>query len=565
MSLRRRIMDQLTGGRSATSDARLRIWNLTRQTELARFVDVADNSAKRRKGLLGREGLPVGEGLWIVPCEAVHTFGMQFPIDLVYLDRDKRVKHVRSDMRPRRISACLSAHSVLELASGSIRRTQTKPGDKLDFSMALPTSDRQSSADAWDGTLPMPGETPEVVMPMQPKKLQAIAEFLVVGLCTVAFLLTAGGICASVLRSDAAGIRDFVTYWAAGQQLVHHANPYDGNATLDLERSAGFPAGSPALIMRNPPSALLFVIPLGFLGPKTGLLLWSLLLLGCLVASVRMVWIMNGRQQNALHLLGYAFGPALVCLMVGQVSLLVLLGLVLFLRLRRSRPFLAGVSLWLCLLKPHLFLPFGVVLLVWAIVTRSYKLLAGVAVALGVSTVIALILDPLVWVHYGQMMSAARIDQLPIPCLSILLLRSVSPNTIWLQYLPAALGCVWALFYFRMHRADWDWMAHGSLLMVVSVAVAPYSWIMDQAILIPALLHAAYLTRSRSLVAVFALASAAVGVLILRGDVPLQSALYLWPAPAWLAWYLYAVRGAGVQAGRAYELQPLTGGCEATL
>ena len=58
-----------------------------------------------------------------------------------------------------------------------------------------------------------------------------IAEFLVVGICTLAFLLTTAGICASLLKSGAAGTRDFVTYWAAGQQLVHYANPYDRNAT----------------------------------------------------------------------------------------------------------------------------------------------------------------------------------------------------------------------------------------------------------------------------------------------------------------------------------------------
>jgi hypothetical protein len=394
----------------------------------------------------------------------------------------------------------------------------------------------------------------------QQKNLRAITEFLVVGICTVAFLLTAGGICASMLRSDAAGIRDFVIYWAAGQQLVHHANPYDGGGVLGLERSAGFPSDSPPLTMRNPPSALLFVVPLGFMGPKAGLLLWFLLLLACLVASVRMVWIMHGCPKNQLHFLGYAFGPALACVMIGQVSLLVLLGLVLFLRLHRSRPFLAGISLWLCFLKPHLFLPFSVVLLVWAIITRRYKLLGGAAVALSVSTEIALILDPRVWVHYSQMMSAARIDRLPIPCLSIVFLQNVSPNTIWLQYLPAALSCVWALAYFRKHRDDWDWMEHGSLLMVVSVVAAPYAWIMDQAVLIPALLHAAYLTRSRSLVAIFSLVSAAIGVWILRGDVQLQSAFYVWPAPVFLAWYLYAVRGSAVHPSKGFDLPAATGG-----
>ena len=114
-------------------DREMKISNLTRQTILASRVTVADHGAKRRKGLLGRDGLAPEEGLWIVPCEAVHTFGMRFRIDLVYLDRNHRVKKVRSDVPPLRMSACLTAHSVLELASGTIRRTQTSPGDKLEF------------------------------------------------------------------------------------------------------------------------------------------------------------------------------------------------------------------------------------------------------------------------------------------------------------------------------------------------------------------------------------------------------------------------------------------------
>jgi hypothetical protein len=404
-----------------------------------------------------------------------------------------------------------------------------------------------------------------MAMLMQPKKLQAIAEFLVVGICTAAFALIIVGICVSVLGSDAAGRHDFVEYWASGHQLAHRANPYDADAILGLERSVGYPSDVAALIMPNPPSTLLLVLPLGFLGPTTADLLWLLLLLACLVASVRMVWIMHGLPKNQLHWLGYSFAPALVCLGAGQVSIFVLLGLSLFLRLHRSRPFLAGASLWLCLLKPHLFLPFGIVLLVWAIITRSYKLLAGTAAALGVSTAIALILDPLVWVHYWRIMSATRIDRLPIPCLSIMLGRRLSPNSSWLQYLPAALGCVWALAYFRKHRDDWDWMAHGSLLMPVSVLVAPYSWLMDQAILIPALLHAAYLTRSRSLVAILALASAVLEVGILRGPSVTHSPFYLWTAPAWLAWYLYAIRGTAAEPGETFDAPPFAEVREATL
>jgi hypothetical protein len=59
---------------------------------------------------------------------------MRFPIDLVYLDRKRRVKKVRSAVPPWRLSACLSAHSVIELAAGTISNTQTSPGDTLEFS-----------------------------------------------------------------------------------------------------------------------------------------------------------------------------------------------------------------------------------------------------------------------------------------------------------------------------------------------------------------------------------------------------------------------------------------------
>jgi uncharacterized protein len=123
----------LPRGQASTESARLRIINLSRGTEVAGRIELADHGARRRKGLLGRSGLLTGEGLWIVPCEAVHTFGMQFPIDLVYLDRGGRVLKTRSHVRPGRLSACLRAHSVVELASGTVRSTRTEPGDKLEL------------------------------------------------------------------------------------------------------------------------------------------------------------------------------------------------------------------------------------------------------------------------------------------------------------------------------------------------------------------------------------------------------------------------------------------------
>jgi len=107
--------------------------NQTRNTVLGDAVEVAETAKARRTGLLKHERLDPGQGLWIVPCEAVHSFGMKFAIDVLYLDRRKRVRKTRKDMAPRRISACLLAHSVLELPAGTIERSRTQDGDQLVF------------------------------------------------------------------------------------------------------------------------------------------------------------------------------------------------------------------------------------------------------------------------------------------------------------------------------------------------------------------------------------------------------------------------------------------------
>jgi uncharacterized protein len=107
--------------------------NLTRQMVLGTAVGVADTSAKRRTGLLKHQTLSPGEGLWILPCEGVHTFGMKFPIDIVFLSKTHQVLKVRTNVPRRRASMCLRAYSVLELPVGTIDETGTRAGDQLAF------------------------------------------------------------------------------------------------------------------------------------------------------------------------------------------------------------------------------------------------------------------------------------------------------------------------------------------------------------------------------------------------------------------------------------------------
>jgi uncharacterized protein len=128
---------------SVGGNACMRVINTTRNTEVALRAEVAKSAATRSKGLLGRKGLERGGGLWIVPCESVHTFFMQFALDLIYLDRKLRVKKVRRNVSPWRISACLTAHSVLELPVGTVQESQTRAGDQLEMSSLADNEDDQ--------------------------------------------------------------------------------------------------------------------------------------------------------------------------------------------------------------------------------------------------------------------------------------------------------------------------------------------------------------------------------------------------------------------------------------
>ena len=109
------------------------VQNATKGTQLGDNVALAGTGKTRNKGLLGRDGLDEGEGLWIRPCEAIHMFFMRFAIDAIFIDRKKRVTKVAASLKPWRLSASLRAHSVIELPAGTALRTNTVPGDQIEI------------------------------------------------------------------------------------------------------------------------------------------------------------------------------------------------------------------------------------------------------------------------------------------------------------------------------------------------------------------------------------------------------------------------------------------------
>jgi uncharacterized protein len=119
----------------STAASRQRFWrvrNKSKNTCLGDRIELADTSLARFLGLLGKRRLPSGSGLWIVPSNGVHTFGMAFAIDVVFLDSDCRVLRVRENLRPFRLTSLdWKARSVLELPLSTIRASQTEIGDYL--------------------------------------------------------------------------------------------------------------------------------------------------------------------------------------------------------------------------------------------------------------------------------------------------------------------------------------------------------------------------------------------------------------------------------------------------
>jgi hypothetical protein len=111
----------------------LKLINGTKNTVLAERLFVAGRFWSRMVGLLGKNQLPAGEGLLIKPCNAVHMMFMRFPIDLLFLSPDYTVLKTVEKLKPWRFAACRPARMAVELAAGTVARTGTEAGDKLEL------------------------------------------------------------------------------------------------------------------------------------------------------------------------------------------------------------------------------------------------------------------------------------------------------------------------------------------------------------------------------------------------------------------------------------------------
>jgi len=115
--------------------------NQTKKTVLALDIRVARSFFERVRGLIGSSSLEPGEGFLIPSCKGIHTFGMNYPIDAIYINRGGEVIGIMSHLAPNSIGIVnFRAHSVLELPPGVIEGTHTEVGDLISI-LSTPSSE----------------------------------------------------------------------------------------------------------------------------------------------------------------------------------------------------------------------------------------------------------------------------------------------------------------------------------------------------------------------------------------------------------------------------------------
>jgi len=281
---------------------------------------------------------------------------------------------------------------------------------------------------------------------------------------------------------------DYVEYWAAGRLNATNGNPYDPDQLAPLQFSVGRIDGVPVM-MWNPPWTLALVMPLSLLDYPLSRLLWFLFNLGILLLCADWIWAIYVRRPEkrwVAWLIALTFAPVLHVLKVGQISLILLLGVVGSLRYMQSeRWFAAGAVAALIAIKPHLLYLFGIILLAWSLDRRCWSMLLGFAAALSIATVVAWAVNLSLLHQYLYAVFNYPPAQWATPTLGGALRMCLGIDRFGFQFLPTAFGLVWGALYWWRYCRHWDWVAQLPLLVLVSTVTAAYGWTYDYPILLP--------------------------------------------------------------------------------
>ncbi len=339
-------------------------------------------------------------------------------------------------------------------------------------------------------------------------------------------------------------VSDFGEYWAAGRVMISGGNPYDAGSLQRTQLEIGLNDSQP-IMMYNPPWILALAMPAAVLPFHIARSIWLPLEILIVMWSVSRLWVIYGgaadRTINACYL-GLAWMPTLICLSLGQVSALVLLGLVAFVWFIGKRwDFAAGASLTLTVIKPHIVALVWAALVVWIIANRRWRLALGIAAGIVVATLIVISVNSEVFAEYRALMAGAPPTlEFESPNIATVLRWALGVKGSWPQFVPSALGGAAVSLMAYRRRSTWEWTKELPSLTLWSCLLTAYGgWTFDLIVLlIPVVVTAAAVTRieSRRLWPVGCCMFLAISLLALGlHQAHARQATFLWMTPTILA------------------------------
>jgi hypothetical protein len=343
-------------------------------------------------------------------------------------------------------------------------------------------------------------------------------------------------------------LADFAEYWTGGRAMLDGGNPYDPAGLAS--RTTGY----------NPPWTLILSMPFATLPYGLARSIWLPLQILIVLWSASRLWVLYGgapRHATRACCLALLWMPTIVALHLGQVSPVILLGLVAFLwSLDRQRDVAAGACLSLTAVKPQIVALVWVAFALWVMANRRWHVLAGAAVCIVGASLAAVWNNPNVFVQYQYLMTTAPPAlEFESPNLATVLRLMIGTDRSWPQYLPTCVGIVGVALLWHRRRRTWEWSRQLPALVLFSCLVTAYGgWAFDLVVLlIPIIATAVTLVRSgrTSLVVWGAAAFLAVSlVAFAMHQARVSQAAFVWMTPAVLLFTAGLARAArGAEGG----------------
>jgi len=291
---------------------------------------------------------------------------------------------------------------------------------------------------------------------------------------------------ALVLRVPGMGEQDFLIYWSAARLLAVGENPYDPVSLQNLQYETR-PERAYTLASWNPPWLLVILLPLGLLPFDLAVRAWLVCNIGLILAAAAATWRLltgasEGRAIVAVSAASLWFLPSLSTMNLGQISSLVLIGLVLgswWLRARRDA--LAGAAFFVATVKPHVTYFVLLLLVLWVIRKRRWRVLWGMTVAAVLSMIVLYVMFPGWMPAYFRLTTSHSFFQYSASTLGGLFFAVSGSN---LLRFAGVLALLLAPSVLRLADAQ-DWLTAMNAALLISVPLAVYGFAFDQVVLLP--------------------------------------------------------------------------------